>query len=557
MYMSQAMGTSQQAMGKHLKNSLEYILKPEKTRMGTLIGGNHILPDPEYAFKQMLKTKKSMEEKYGNQKTKGRQGYHFVLSFAPRDCVTPELALEITEKFVKRYIPDYECVFAVHDNTENIHSHIVFNSVDMVRGRKFHTKKTEWEKHLQPIVNQLCEEYGLSTIKIPNINERTKEPTSQKKVSDNTKMGSSGTSTKKREGYDLVVDEIWESLYLAKSRFDFDREMEKRGYQVNRKTKNGKDRVRTSVLPPGRKKNIRLNAEQESFLKELPEYCKVSKKKKMKEQNKFDVTKVSVKNSNSFVDRQDRIDRNEEKSDTTKSENYYKRENNKNSYESYKHAAKEDKTIFVRAGRKNIVHSSKVQQKYITIQSISRRYILYDYRKRKYGKYYREYIKFNQTQQKIKYLYRNNIKTVEQLGKRKEELICIQNKLEMQKQEIFQERKEYLKLFRLYEELGKLQVPVMLYRDGDSSFVEQYIRMKQIIKQMKQSGLSVDEVKEKYKDYKQQFSLIGKMERMVQKEVALCEEIWQENRPVEKREEELKINYDKERKIEKGKKKVR
>ena len=127
----------------------------------------------------------------------------------------------------------------------------------------------------------------------------------------------------------------------------------------------------------------------------------------------------------------------------------------------------------------------------------------------------------------------------------------------MQKQEIFQERKEYLKLFRLYEELGKLQVPVMLYRDGDSSFVEQYIRMKQIIKQMKQSGLSVDEVKEKYMDYKQQFSLIGKMERMVQKEVALCEEIWQENRPVEKREEELKTNYDKERKIDKGKKKVR
>ena len=68
MYMSQAKGTSQQAMGKHLKNSLEYILKSEKTRMGTLIGGNHILPDPEYAFKQMLKTKKSMEEKYGNQK---------------------------------------------------------------------------------------------------------------------------------------------------------------------------------------------------------------------------------------------------------------------------------------------------------------------------------------------------------------------------------------------------------------------------------------------------------------------------------------------------------
>jgi len=62
-------------MGKHLKNSLKYILNPEKTRMGTLISGNHILPDPEYAFQQMLDTKKVMDARHGYKKNgKGDKG---------------------------------------------------------------------------------------------------------------------------------------------------------------------------------------------------------------------------------------------------------------------------------------------------------------------------------------------------------------------------------------------------------------------------------------------------------------------------------------------------
>lgn len=578
MYMSQAKGSSQRAMGRHLKNSLNYILNPEKTRMGTLVGGNHILPDTEYAFQQMLDTKKIMEERYGHQKTKGRQGYHFVLSFSPKDEITPEMALEITEKFVKAYIPDYEAVFAVHDNTEKIHSHIVFNSVDIVKGKKFHTKNTEWQKRLQPIVNQLCKEYGLSTIDIPGINGKTKEPalaeaevvtnaankTKQKNYAqweEEKRARQKGIKTKT----ELIREEIWECLHIAKSRQEFDQEMKKRGYVVKRKNKKGENLEHTAVLAPERKKNQRLDKEQEELLKSLPEYRKKTKKEKRieAEQKKKGIIRASlVKVPQPEVKKEwmDKIDRFEEQKDSEKTNrnvkwgNYKKTHENSHEKTSQK-AEKEYKTAFVKAGRKNVVHTSKMQQSYLVIQSISKRYILYDYRKRKYGKYYREYVKFSQTQQKIKYLHANNIKTMEQLEKRREELACLQDKLKLQKQEIFQERKQYVKVFRLYKELENLRMPVKLYCDGDAAFAEEYHRMKKILEQIKRTGLSVEEVQKKYVDYKQSLSSFGKIERMAQKEAALCEEIWQENKTVRNREEVL--GNDKTRKAEREKSKIR
>lgn len=554
-------------MGKHLKNSLEYILNPEKTKMGTLIGGNHTLPDAEYAFQQMLDTKKNMETRYGYQKTKGRQGYHFVLSFSPKDAVTPEMALEITEKFVKSYIPDYESVFAVHDNTDNIHSHIVFNSVDMINGCKFHIKNTEWQKHLQPMVNQLCEEYGLSTIDIPDINGKTQEPASleitsvvekDKKNKNYAQWKEEKTAKKtgKKSEYELFMDEIWECLHLVKSRQEFDQELQKRGYKVERKTKNGKERVHTSVLRPGKKKNTRLNEEQEAFLKSLPEKCR-KKKKIEKEQRKEKATKIILSNSSHPIrkgERMDRIDGGESREEEYCENLKYEERGNKKEKDLGERRKSKDRAI-VKSGMKKIVHSKKMQQSNIVIQTLSMRYILYDYSKRKYGKYYREYVKFSDIQKKVKYLDANKIRTLEQLEQRREELRCLQDKLKIKKKEIFQERKQYVKVFRLYEEMENLRLSVKMYRDGDGTFSKEYNRMKNMIEQIKKAGVSVKEVQERYVEYKQKLSSLGKIERMVQKETALCDELWQENNVVKCKEKIF--NTDLTRKQEKVTKKVR
>ena len=133
-------------------------MNPEKTQGGRLVGAINCQAD--MAFEQMMDTKKQ----FG--KTDKRQGYHIILSFK-EDEVEPDRAFEITQKFAAEYLGDaYEAVFVVHDNTDHVHSHIVFNSVSFVDGKKYRYEKGDWAKYIQPITNKLCQEYGLSIIDV-------------------------------------------------------------------------------------------------------------------------------------------------------------------------------------------------------------------------------------------------------------------------------------------------------------------------------------------------------------------------------------------------------
>ena len=144
--------------GKHLKRSLDYVMNPEKTQDGRLVGAINCQVDS--AFEQMKATKR----KFG--KVDKRQGYHIILSFK-EDEVNPDTAFEITRRFVEEYLgKSYEAVYVVHDNTAHVHSHIVFNSVSFVDGKKYRYEKGDWAKYIQPITNQLCQEYGLSIIDV-------------------------------------------------------------------------------------------------------------------------------------------------------------------------------------------------------------------------------------------------------------------------------------------------------------------------------------------------------------------------------------------------------
>ena len=144
--------------GKHLKRSLDYVMNPEKTQDGRLVSAINCQVDS--AFEQMKATKR----KFG--KVDKRQGYHIILSFK-EDEVNPETAFEITRRFVEEYLgKSYEAVYVVHDNTAHVHSHIVFNSVSFVDGKKYRYEKGDWAKYIQPITNKLCQEYGLSIIDV-------------------------------------------------------------------------------------------------------------------------------------------------------------------------------------------------------------------------------------------------------------------------------------------------------------------------------------------------------------------------------------------------------
>ena len=153
--------------GKHLKQALDYIVEEHKTDEGKWVSSLNCQVDS--AYEQMRQTK----VQFG--KTDQRQGYHMIISFAEGE-VDAETAFEVIGKFVKGYLgQEYEAIYSVHDNTDHVHGHIIFNSVSFRTGKKYRYEKGDWARKIQPITNRLCEEYGLSTIEISDDRARPSE----------------------------------------------------------------------------------------------------------------------------------------------------------------------------------------------------------------------------------------------------------------------------------------------------------------------------------------------------------------------------------------------
>lgn len=149
---------SKRGGARHLLNSIVYILKPEKTGNGLWVGGNCGSEATEI-YNVMLQTKKD----WGKQD--GRQGYHFVLSWLPGE-IGRQTAYDITREFCEEYLGDsYDYTFAIHDDKEHLHGHIVFNSVNRNSGYKYRYEPGDWEKHIQPITDRLCIKHGLPPLK--------------------------------------------------------------------------------------------------------------------------------------------------------------------------------------------------------------------------------------------------------------------------------------------------------------------------------------------------------------------------------------------------------
>lgn len=162
-------------LAKHLSNALTYITEPEKTENGRYVGGWNCIADT--ALETMLDTKKHF-----NKKDK-RQGYHLIISF-PEGEVDEEKAFAVVGDIVRKYLKDeYEAVFSIHNDTEHIHGHIVFNSVNRKTGRKYEYKKGDWEKNIQPLVNEVCSSYGLSTLDIQAARNKKEEKKQEKEKS--------------------------------------------------------------------------------------------------------------------------------------------------------------------------------------------------------------------------------------------------------------------------------------------------------------------------------------------------------------------------------------
>lgn len=220
----------------HLKHSIAYICNEAKTENGSLVGGINCLLD--FAYEQMIGTK----EMFGQ--TGGRQGYHFIISLKPGEG-TKEQMYEITRRFAEEFLGgEYEGVFSVHTDKDHLHGHLVYNSVNMVTGRKYSYKKGDWKNVIQPITNRLCEEYGLSIVAA----EYSKAP-----VNMNRKQWE-----KEQSWGDFITGDMQYCRNKAESFEEFIFLMEKLGYEV-------KVGAHISVKSEGMRRSRRLDTLDEEF----------------------------------------------------------------------------------------------------------------------------------------------------------------------------------------------------------------------------------------------------------------------------------------------------
>ena len=195
------------------KATLEYICRDDKTDNKKYVTALNC------SLSTVYQEFKNTREMYG--KTGGIKYYHFVQSHPSGYEIQPELAHRIAVEFAEKAFKGHECVVATHIDAEHIHSHIVFNSVNVDSGRKYHSNKFTLND-IRNISDEICQKYGVQTLEKPVVNQRTNGITTGE-----YRSAMKGESWK----IDLinVIDEV---MKQAKTQKQFCFLMRQRGYGV-------------------------------------------------------------------------------------------------------------------------------------------------------------------------------------------------------------------------------------------------------------------------------------------------------------------------------------
>lgn len=134
------------------QSAIGYITNPNKAE---IVSVRNLFEDEDYA-KQFEET----AALYG--KGKGyneRKYYHFKLSCARQDNLTPQEAHKFAKEVAAKLFQDYECVLATHTDTDTVHSHIIVNAVDPLTGKKLQFSPKDYIA-MKDEVNRLGKEHG-------------------------------------------------------------------------------------------------------------------------------------------------------------------------------------------------------------------------------------------------------------------------------------------------------------------------------------------------------------------------------------------------------------
>ena len=105
------------------------------------------------AYLEMMTTK----QQYRN--TDKQQFFQFVQSFPEDTGLTPQEVHQIGMELAARQFPDYEVLVATHCDTDNLHNHLLVNSVSFKTGKKLHQNHDDLVQHRR-INDEICMAHG-------------------------------------------------------------------------------------------------------------------------------------------------------------------------------------------------------------------------------------------------------------------------------------------------------------------------------------------------------------------------------------------------------------
>ena len=216
-----------------LQDALDYAANRDKTEQSCF--ESSYACTLETAFADMRQTKERWH------KSGGVQGYHLVQSFAAGE-VSPELAHQIAKELADRVLGGrYEYVIGTHLNTGHIHSHIVWNSVSRIDGKKYHSNGKSYVTEIRAVSDELCRKYKLSVIDTEN-SKHVAKPYAEWLAEKN---GQPTWRTAIRQDVDEAIQQslTWRQFLSA---------MERKGYEVRM------GRKYPVLRPPGKERFVRF-----------------------------------------------------------------------------------------------------------------------------------------------------------------------------------------------------------------------------------------------------------------------------------------------------------
>lgn len=224
--------TKYKVIKKNLEAVINYAKNGEKTENGILVTGINCLPD--IAYNQMTLTKKSFH------KEDGRLGYHIIQSFKENE-VSPEQCNKIGVELANELWGDkYQVLVCTHTNKNNVHNHLILNSVSFIDGSKYHNSNVEIAL-LKQTNDDLCRKYGLSVIE-------TKRALKEKEIAQSRIANYNRNSGK----MNLIKNDIDETIKNTNKYQDFVDVLAQKSYYIK------KSNNTLSISTPYFNRNIRL-----------------------------------------------------------------------------------------------------------------------------------------------------------------------------------------------------------------------------------------------------------------------------------------------------------